>query len=306
MGARLPHQQQKLFDPATLRKFEQLSLIASQVRAGVMKGERRSSKRGTSIEFADYRDYVKGDDLRRVDWNIFARLERPFIKLLEEEEDLSVHFLIDSSSSMDWPRGAGTNRDHHKYIWALRGLAGLAYLSLASGDHVQITALRQDKAQRWGPHRGRPYALPMLAALEKFYTRGDTPLDTQLQDYALRTSRAGLCIIFSDMMTPTYQDGLSALQARGFEVALVHVLSPDEVNPPLSGDLRLMDVETGVPQEVTIDAGMIQLYQERLLAWRQEIGEFCLRRRVHYVPVETSTPWEELILYQLRRVGVVK
>ncbi len=303
MGARPTYQ--KIFDPATLRKFEQLSLVASQVRAGVMKGERRSSKRGTSIEFADYRDYVKGDDLRRVDWNIFARLERPFIKLLEEEEDLSVHFLIDSSGSMDWPR-TGANRDHHKYVWALRGLAGLAYLSLATGDHVQITALRQEKVQKWGPHRGRPFALPMLSALEKFYTRGDTPFDTLLKDYALRTTRAGLCIIFSDMMTPAYRDGLSALQGRGFEVALIHVLSPDEVNPPLTGDLRLMDVETGVPQEVTIDGGMIQLYQERLLAWRQEIGEFCLRRGVHYVPIETSTPWEELILYNLRRLGVVK
>ncbi|MCQ3930961.1 MAG: DUF58 domain-containing protein [Chloroflexi bacterium] len=303
MGARPTYQ--KIFDPATLRKFEQLSLVASQVRAGVMKGERRSSKRGTSIEFADYRDYVKGDDLRRVDWNIFARLERPFIKLLEEEEDLSVHFLIDSSGSMDWPR-TGANRDHHKYVWALRGLAGLAYLSLATGDHVQITALRQEKVQKWGPHRGRAFALPMLSALEKFYTRGDTAFDALLKDYAVRTTRAGLCIIFSDMMTPTYRDGLSALQGRGFEVALIHVLSPDEVNPPLTGDLRLMDVETGVPQEVTIDGGMIQLYQERLLAWRQEIGEFCLRRGVHYVPIETSTPWEELILYNLRRLGVVK
>lgn len=303
MGARPTYQ--KIFDPATLRKFEQLSLVASQVRAGMMKGERRSSKRGTSIEFADYRDYVKGDDLRRVDWNIFARLERPFIKLLEEEEDLSVHFLIDSSGSMDWPR-TGANRDHHKYVWALRGLAGLAYLSLATGDHVQITALRQEKVQKWGPHRGRAFALPMLSALEKFYTRGDTPFDALLKDYAVRTTRAGLCIIFSDMMTPVYRDGLSALQGRGFEVALIHVLSPDEVNPPLTGDLRLMDVETGVPQEVTIDGGMIQLYQERLLAWRQEIGEFCLRRGVHYVPIETSTPWEELILYNLRRLGVVK
>ncbi|MBI5928258.1 MAG: DUF58 domain-containing protein [Chloroflexi bacterium] len=302
MGARNPS---KIFDPATLRKFEQLSLVASQVRAGVMKGERRSSKRGTSIEFADYRDYVKGDDLRRVDWNIYARLERPFIKLLEEEEDLSVHFLIDSSGSMDWPRG-GANRDHHKFIWALRGLAGLAYLSLATGDNVQITALRQEKVQKWGPHRGRPYALPMLATLEKFYTRGDTPFDALLKDYALRTTRAGLCIIFSDMMISSYRDGLSALQARGFEVALIHVLSPDEVNPVVSGDLRLMDVETGIPQEVTIDAGMIQLYQERLMAWRDEIGEFCLRRGVHYAPIETSTPWEELILYNLRRLGVVK
>ena len=87
----------KLFDEAGLRKLDQLTLTASRVRAGVMKGERRSSRRGTSIEFADYREYTRGDDLRRIDWNVFARLDRPFIKLLEEEEDLAVHVLIDAS-----------------------------------------------------------------------------------------------------------------------------------------------------------------------------------------------------------------
>src|SRR5574337_25052 len=125
-----------LFDEKTLRKLDRLALVASRVRAGQMKGERRSTKRGTSIEFADYRDYVKGDDLRRVDWNIYARLERPFIKLLEEEEDLATHFLIDVSASMDWPHEGEFG--HKKFVWALRVLAGLSYISLVSGDFVNI------------------------------------------------------------------------------------------------------------------------------------------------------------------------
>src|SRR6187401_657312 len=93
----------RLFDETTLRKLEQLTLMAHKIRAGVMKGERRSVKRGTSIEFADYRDYTRGDDLRQLDWNVYARLEKPFIKLLEEEEDLAVHILLDASESMAWP-----------------------------------------------------------------------------------------------------------------------------------------------------------------------------------------------------------
>ncbi|NDJ85486.1 MAG: DUF58 domain-containing protein [Chloroflexi bacterium] len=294
----------RIFDPGTLRKFENLTLVANQVRAGAMKGERRSTKRGTSIEFADYRDYVKGDDLRRVDWNIYARLERPFIKLLEEEEDLAVHFLIDASSSMDWPRQG--ERAQHKFIWSLRVLAGLAYLSLSTGDLVQVTALRQSGNQRWGPHRGRGYTMRLLQHLEKFYTRGETILDVSLRDYALRARRPGLCILFSDMMSPDYRDGLTALQSRGFEVALIQPLAPDEVNPEITGDLRLIDVETGVPQEVTIDVPMLELYQQRLTAWREEIGDFCLKRGIHYVTVETSMPWEELILFELRRLGVVR
>lgn len=293
----------KIFDPGTLRKFESLNLIASQVRAGAMKGERRSTKRGTSIEFADYRNYVKGDDLRRIDWNVFARLERPFIKLLEEEEDLAVHFLIDASASMDWPQGG--QRDHHKFIWGLRVLGGLAYLSLTSGDLVYVNALRNDKNHRWGPHRGKAYAMPMLLSLESIYTRGDTDLGEALKEYALRARRPGLCILVSDMMSDNYQEGLSALQSRGFEVAVIQALSPDEVNPEITGDLRLIDVESGAIQEVTVDAEMRQLYMERLTSWQEEIGDFCMRRGIHFVSAETSMPWEELILYQLRRIGVV-
>jgi uncharacterized protein (DUF58 family) len=294
-----------LFDPGTLRKLEQLSLIASQVRAGVLKGERRSKKRGTSIEFADYRDYVKGDDLRRVDWNIYARLERPFIKLLEEEEDLSTHLLIDASASMAWnPEAPYSQR---KFIWALRCLAGLAYISLVSGDYVSIQALQNAPAFQWGPHRGRGYLLPLLKDLAKMQPKGEIDFNQKLREYALRAKRPGLLIIFSDLMNETgYRDGLAALQGRGFEVALVHLLAPDEVRPQLEGDLRLIDMETGRPQEVTIDAESMAEYAARLLAWREELGDFCLKRGIHYLTLETDTPWEELILFELRRLGVLR
>src|SRR5215831_13987947 len=150
---------ERLFDEKTLRKLERLTLVATRVRAGVTKGERRSTKRGTSIEFADYRDYTRGDDLRRVDWNVFARLERPFIKLLEEEEDLAVHLLLDSSASMDWP--LGSEASVHKFTFARRVLAGLAHISLGTGDQLTVTALGQQNAV-WGPKRGRGYTLTLL------------------------------------------------------------------------------------------------------------------------------------------------
>jgi len=292
-----------LFDPSTLRKLEQLSVIASQVRTGAIKGERRSKRRGTSIEFADYRNYVKGDDLRRVDWNIYARLERPFIKLLEEEEDLATHFLIDASASMHWnPEGVFSQI---KFVWALRVLAGLAYISLVSGDQVSISALGSKR--HWGPHRGRAYLLPLLKELEKFSAGGGVDLNAEMRNYAMRARRAGVCVVLSDMLNDSgYRDGLSALQGRGFEVTLVHILAPDEVNPPYEGDLRLIDIETGNPQEVTIDADTLAAYHARLLGWREEIGEFCLKRGIHYITLDTATPWEQLILYELRRLGVLR
>jgi len=295
---------ERLFDEKTLRKLDSLMLMAQKIRAGAVKGERRSSRRGTSIEFADYRNYVRGDDLRRIDWNIYARLERPFIKLLEDEEDLAVYLLLDGSASMDWPRSG--SRDQHKFLYARRVLAGLAYIALGSGDRVSVHVLRADSPARWGPLRGRGQTLGLLKWLEDIYTRGPIDLNAGLRDFALRTPRAGLVILLSDLMDPEgFHEGLRALQSRGHEVAVIQVLAPDEVAPEITGDLKLIDVETGAPQEVTIDAAMRALYIQRFEAWQHDIAAYCLRRGVHFVAGETSIPWEQLLLAELRRLGVV-
>ncbi len=300
---------ERLFDEPTLRKLEQLALIAHKVRAGVMKGERRSTRRGTSIEFADYRDYSRGDDLRRLDWNVYARLERPFIKLLEEEEDLTVHVLLDASGSMDWPQGDGAGT--HKFDYARRLGGALAYIGLAAGDRVSVGLLSGGRVVgRWGPSRTRGRALALFDWLEGLRTGGPTDLDAALSDYALRGGRPGLALILTDLFSPTgYQGGLTALQGRGYEAGLIHLLSPDEVRPELAGlagDVRLVDCETGAGQDVTIDAAMRDLYTRRLREWREELASYCLGRDVHYVTVETGTPWEQVILYALRRAGVVR
>lgn len=295
-----------LLDEKTRRKLEQVMLSASRVRAGAMKGERRSIKRGTSIEFADYRNYVRGDDLRRLDWNIYGRLDRPYIKLLEDEEDLAVHLLLDISASMNWPQDEG-ERDQNKLLFAKRLFAGLAYISLASSDRLLLTGIGQHGLEHFGPVRGRGHSIRMLRYVHKLNAQGVTDLNAALNDYAMRAGRPGLCLIISDLFSPTgYREGLNTLLGKGYEVGLLHVLSPDEVEPPLGGDLRLIDVETLEPQEVTIDAGMRDQYVRRLEAWRESIRADCVRRSVHYIPVETDTAWEKVILYELRRLGIVK
>lgn len=296
---------EKLFDEKVLRKLEQLQLVAQRVRAGVMKGERRSVKRGTSIEFADYRNYVRGDDLRRIDWNVYARLERPFIKLLEEEEDLSVFVLLDCSKSMDWPQeGAETAR---KFNFARRVTAGLAHISLGAGDRLTLHGLRGGAADVWGAYRGRGRTLEMLNWLSELVPNGAVDLNVALRDFAARQTRPGLCILISDLLSPNgYQDGLAALQGRGNEVTVIHALAADEVDPPLNGDLRLIDSETGLGQDVTVDSAMRDLYVRRLAEWRDEISAHCTRRGVHYATVTTDRPWEEMILFELRKLGVVR
>lgn len=296
---------EKLFDEKTRRKLEQLMLVATRVRAGAMKGERRSTKRGTSIEFADYRDYTRGDDLRRLDWNIYARLERPFIKLLEDEEDLAVHLLIDTSASMGWPQDGDKNLN--KFLYAQRLTAGLAYISLATNDRLSLSTLSEGRPAQYGPVRGRGYGLAMLNYVSGLQTSGLVDLNATLKSYALRGGRPGLCFIISDLMSPNgFQDGVNALLGKGYEVGLIQVLSPDEIVPPLGGDLRLVDVETGRAQEVSVDGGMRDLYLKRFSEWRNGIQAECVRRGVHFVTIETSEAWEKVILNSLRRLGAVK
>jgi uncharacterized protein (DUF58 family) len=291
-----------LFDEAALRKLEQLSLVASRVRAGMMKGERRSTRRGTSIEFADYRNYSKGDDLRRLDWNVYARLERPFIKLLEEEEDLAVHLLLDASQSMAWPE----NSPEEKLAYGVRLAGALGHIALTAGDLVTVSMIRSDGNQRWGPYRGHQSSIRLFQFLEQGAAKGVTDLDQSLREYALRARRPGLLLLISDLLSPNgYRQGLNALQSRGYETGIIHLLSPDEVDPPPVGDVKLIDVETGQVTEITLDAGMTGFYRRRLEEWRAEIAAYCAGRQVHYVPVTTDIPWDELVLRTLRLRGVV-
>jgi uncharacterized protein (DUF58 family) len=289
----------QLFDEATLRKLEQLTLVAEQVRVGVMKGDRRSRKRGSSIEFADYRNYVRGDDLRRLDWNIYARLERPFIKLLEEEEDLAVHILVDASASMDWPAAS----EYHKLRYALHLAGALGHVALSAGDQLTVSLLTGTGSgvQSWGPIRGNQNSLQFFHFLEAAGAGGVTDIDRSLRQYAVRSARPGLLFLLSDLLSPSgYGDGLTALLARGYEATIIHLLSPDEVEPTLTGDLKLVDVETTAESEITLDPTTLQAYRSRLQAWQQEIAAFCAARGVHYLPVITSLRWDQLVLQTMR------
>ncbi|MGB7337306.1 MAG: DUF58 domain-containing protein [Phototrophicaceae bacterium] len=291
------------------RRFDPLMLHAKSIRSGSMKGERRSVKRGTSIEFADYRNYTPGDDLRKLDWNVYARLEKPYIKLLEDEEDLAVHLLLDVSGSMNWPNedSEGADAAHNKLLFAKRLLAGLAYISLSSGDRMMVSALGANGLHQFGPARGRAQVVPMLRYAHALTADGTTDLNQTLRDYAIREKRAGLVILITDMFSPTgYIEGLNMLLGKGHEIAIIHLLSPDEVSPPLAGDLSLIDSETGRTQEVTVDANMRTIYQHRLTNWLDTIRNDCARKGIHYLMVETNIPFEKVILFELRKLGIVK
>ena len=175
-------------------------------------------------------------------------------------------------------------------------------------DYLRYAALHNAGLRaRFGPVRGQGHALRLLEWLGGLQAEGMTDLSAVLRTYAVASGRPGLAVLISDLFSPAgYVEGLTALAARGHEVAIIHVLSPDEVEPPLGGDLRLLDVETGEPQEVTIDGGMRTLYRRRLATWRDEIQATCRARDVHYVPVVTDTPFDRVVTYDLRRAGLVR
>ena len=292
-----------LFDESTLRKLNQLTLVASRIRAGGIQGDRRSTKRGSSVEFADYRNYTPGDDLRRLDWNIYARLDRPFIKLFEEEEDLSVTILLDGSRSMAWGEGG-----LHKFDYARRLAAGLGSVALAAGDQLSIVLLQDGRVgAEYGPARGQA-ALPRLFGfVDGLQAGGKTDLNASMRQVALKPRRPGLVIVISDLLSAEgYDEGLRQLLGRGNEAALIHVLAPDELDPPLTGDLQLVDVETGQEQDVSLGGGLRSLYRERAQAWVHSIQVDCRKRGIRYLELTTSQPWDQALLLDMRRAGVVK
>lgn len=295
-----------IFDGRTRRKLEQLMLVANKVRAGAIKGERRSNKRGTSIEFADYRHYVKGDDLRKLDWKLYGRTGKPFIKLFEDEEDLAVTVILDTSKSMDSPND-DDQADTHKLTYGQRLMAGIAVISLATNDRLTLIAANDNGINTFGPARGRAYTPQMFRFVSGLQSQSTLDFNRLLIDQAKRQRRAGLIIVISDMMhAGGYVDGIGALVGRGSEVVVMHTLSPEEIEPTLNGDLRLIDAETGQAQEVTIDNGLRDIYMRRLNEWRSHISADLRRRGVHYLPLSTGTAFERVILSEMRHLGIVR
>ncbi len=307
-----------LLDGEFLRKVDRLTLVSKRVRAGSLKGERRSTKRGTSVEFADYRDYTPGDDLRQVDWNIYARLERVFLKLFEEEEELTVHVLIDCSRSMDWSGPASemliegadeTDPRYNKLLYAKQTAAAISYMALAAMDRVSLSALFSGKSggdARLPMMRGKNQTVRMVRFVEDLQPGTSGDLNAALRHYASLTRQPGLLFLLSDLFAPGgCFEGLRALQGAGHEIALLHILSPDEVNPTVRGDFKLVDSETGESQEVSIDTNALEAYRKEFTAWQHSLIDFSQRRNINYIQVETNTSFEDLVLHYMRRRGLV-
>ena len=289
-----------LLEPDFLRKLERLALISKRARLGMAKGERKSKRKGSSVEFADYRDYVQGDDLRHVDWNIAARLDALYLKLFEEQEDLTLHLLIDASASM----GFGTPA---KLEFASRMAAALGYIALVGYDRLSAEAFCGDRVLRLPACRGRGNARKLFAFLEGIDADGPTRLEESCRSYLVRNRAKGVAVLLSDFLDPAgFEDCLRRLCMSGSDLYVIHVLSRDEVDPQISGDLRLVDSESQAFTEISMSRALLRRYQQNLDGFRSTLRRECLARDIGYVPAVSDMAFERIALDVLRQQGMVK
>ena len=287
-----------LLAPEFLAKLERLALLAHRPVRGWAAGQRRSRRSGHSVEFNDYRPYGAGDDPRYIDWNIYGRSDRLYVKLFVDDEDLSLHLLVDASASMQWGEPS-------KLDWSAKLAAALGFVGLAGQERVGLGLLRERASEGWAPGRGRARIPRLIDTLGGAEARGQTTLNVALAGYAARLRGGGVAVVISDLLDPQgYEAGLQALLERQVDVHLIHVLAPDELDPAqraeLRGDLRLTDSETGEVRLISVDAGALARYRVRLAAFLERAEQFCRSHSIVYQRAASDSPVEDLVLGPLR------
>jgi uncharacterized protein (DUF58 family) len=289
-----------LLDPEFLHKLEQLELVSRKIFVGRMKGERKSKRRGSSVEFADHRNYSVGDDLRHIDWNVYGRLEKLFLKLFLEEEDLHFYTLLDTSLSMDF--GDPTKLHYGKQV-----AAALAFIGLVNHDRVVLEPFSTDLDRGMPSVRGRSQMWRVVQYLDGLQATGASDITAAAKAFAVKHAGKGVVVVISDFLDKRgYQDALRYLLARNMDIYVIHVLSREEVEPELVGDLRLVDAEDDDIAEITVSAPLLKRYKDNLNAFVGGLKEWCTRRGITYIFTTNQNPFDKLILNYLRERGLVK
>lgn len=320
----LPRTLEELLPPGLAAKIDRLDVFSRKVFAGKLPGERRSKRRGRSVEFDDFRSYVAGDDLRHVDWNVYGRFERLIIKLFREEEDLALHLIIDGSASM----GAGSEPARgsvpeipSKALYAHRLAMALAYVGLVKNNRVSVASFGGASASRvLRPVRGRTSLRRisefLLESLAAGASQRTPDFNAEVRTVAARLSGRGIVVLVSDLLgAEGIAGGIAAIGAAehgALDAYCLQVLSPAELDPArgaslgLTGDLRLTDIETARGVEVTISPAAIARYRAHLAEFLEDCRGACRSRGVAHFLVPTDTPIDRLVIDSLRRGGMMR
>lgn len=295
-----PKPKAEILTPELLAQLERLELVTRKIFRGRMKGERRSKRKGQSVEFADFRNYVPGDDLRLLDWNLYARLDKLIIKLFLEEEDLHFYTLIDASMSMDF--GTPTKLEYAKQL-----AAALSFIGLVRGDRVRIETIGQPASYRGPVLRGRSNVWRMIKQLDEMAPGENTSLAAGVKNFCIRNPGKGIVLLISDLMDKEgYETALRYFVSNEMDCYVIHLLSQEELQPDVKGDLKLVDCEDADEAEVTISAPLLARYQQTLAAFTRGAQDFCTRRGIHYMLANNQLPVADLVGQHLRRRGLVR
>lgn len=289
-----------LFDPKFLEKIEYLALVSRRAFRGQLFAQRRGRRLGTGVEFADHRDYAPGDELRDIDWNIYARHGELLLKRFQEEEDLHVYFLLDCSLSMGF--GNPCKFDH-----ARQTLAAMAYIALDDLDCVGVTAFADDVIGDFAMVRGKQRIHPIMRFLEnqKLRQGGTTSLERSVRTFVGRRQRRGLVVLISDFYDPAgFQRGLDLLRHERYDPFLVQIYDCSEARPPLRGEIELVDAETQQLETVSITRRARQAYLQRYQVFLDSIAAYCRKHNCGHISASTEKGYEELILDMMRAAGV--
>jgi uncharacterized protein (DUF58 family) len=289
-----------LLDPQFVSRLDALDVLSRKILQGKLQGEKRSKRRGQSVEFADHRAYVAGDDLRFVDWNVYGRLEQLFLKLFLEEQDLTVHILADVSSSV----GLG---EPSKELFIKKLTAALGYVSLVNNNRVTISLFAEGLKAQLANMRGRNYLHKMADYLLSTECEGLSRFEEACKQVVAGRIGTGVMIVLSDFLFKQgYESGLRRLLGRQYDLYVIQVLSPQELTPDLSGDLKLIDIEDADAAEITVSAALLKYYKRNVAAYCNEIKDFCRRRGAVYVLANSADSVERLVLNYLRRIRLLR
>ncbi|MDA8564091.1 DUF58 domain-containing protein [Mariniblastus sp.] len=289
-----------LLPPSLLAKLDRMELVSRKIFRGRMKGERRSVRKGQSVEFADFRNYVPGDDLRFVDWNLYARLDKLFLKLFLEEEDLHFYTLIDVSESMNF----GTPS---KLQYAKQLAAALGYIGLCRSDRIKIEPLDPVVAPAAPVLRGRGQVWQMLEYLKQLKSSGNVPLADCVKSFCSRNTGKGVLVLITDLMEKSgYETALKYLVARNLDIYVIHVLSQEEIDPDIQGDLKLVDCEDDDIAEISVSQRLLDRYRGTLATYIEQARDFCSRRGIVYTMTSTERSVDRLVSRYLRQRGLVR
>ncbi|MDR7315614.1 DUF58 domain-containing protein [Brevibacillus nitrificans] len=289
-----------LLDPSWLARLERLQLASRRAASGGQAGLRRAKQLGSSMEFADYRAYVPGDDLRQLDWNAYARSGKLFLKKYLDETQLHVNVYIDCSTSM-------CHGQSGKWERAVQLAAALGYLSLCHLDFVSVYAFDRQLVSSVRGLQGKGKASRLLSFLSELKPGGAGDLNQALRSPGAVSGKGGISIFLSDFLFESgYEQGLAFLQAAKQDVILVQILAEEERNPGYQGELRLLDSETWQAKEVSMTGAMMEQYRKSVQEYQEQLAAFAYGRGIAFLSVEAEQQVESIVFQVFRRAGIIR